>query len=178
MDIPQGVTVIRGPAMDVARYAARDMARTGRFVRRAAIEYELQIEGYAPQEQVIVREGDVSPPRGAIDPPLPDPFANRAADDVSWRLAQEADSAEGYKTYLNGFPDGAHVNAARRRISALTSEPFYRERRAEEDLELDRDARRAIQRDLTILGHDTRGIDGVFGNGTRGPSGAGRKRPA
>lgn len=168
LDIPQGVTVIRGPAMDVARYAARDMARTGRFVRRAAIEYELQIEGYAPQEQVIVREGDVSPPRGAIDPPLPDPFANRAADDVSWRLAQEADSAEGYKTYLNGFPDGAHVNAARQRISALTSEPFYRERRAEEDLELDRDARRAIQRDLTILGHDTRGIDGVFGNGTRG----------
>ncbi|WP_417206208.1 peptidoglycan-binding protein [Antarctobacter sp.] len=168
LDIPHGVTVIRGPAMDVARYAARDMARTGRFVRRAAIEYELQIEGYAPQGQVIVRAGDVAPPRGAIDPPLPDPFANRAADDVAWRLAQEADSAEGYQTYLDGFPGGVHVNAARQRLSALNAEPFYRERRAEEDLELDRNDRRAIQRALTILGHDTRGIDGVFGDGTRG----------
>ncbi|WP_323766499.1 peptidoglycan-binding protein [Antarctobacter sp.] len=168
LDIPHGVTVIRGPAVDVARYAARDMARTGRFVRRAAIEYELQIEGYAPQGQVIVRAGDVTPPRGAIDPPLPDPFANRAADDVAWRLAQEADSAEGYQTYLDGFPGGVHVNAARQRLSALNAEPFYRERRAEEDLELDRNDRRAIQRALTILGHDTRGIDGVFGDGTRG----------
>lgn len=168
LDIPQGVTVIRGPAVDVARYAARDMARTGRFVRRAAIEYELEIAGYAPQEQVIVRAEDVRPPRGAIDPPLPDPFANRAADDVAWRLAQEADSAEGYKTYLDGFPEGLHVNAARQRLSALNAEPFYRERRAEEDLDLDRNERRAVQRALTILGHDTRGIDGVFGNGTRG----------
>lgn len=168
LDIPQGVTVIRGPAVDVARYAARDLARTGRFVRRAAIEYELEIEGFAPRNHVIVRSEDVTLPRGAVEPPLPDPLANRAADNVAWRLAQEADSAEAYQTYLDGFPDGAHVNAARQRLNTLNAEPFYQERRAEEELELDRNARRAIQRALTILGYDTRGIDGVFGNGTRG----------
>ncbi|SMX38336.1 peptidoglycan-binding domain-containing protein [Maliponia aquimaris] len=168
LDIPQGVTVLRGPAVDVARYAVRDMARTGRFVRRAAIEYELTVEGYAPPTQVIVRAEDVAPPAGAAEPPLPDPVASRASDDAAWRLAQQADSADGYRTYLDGFPDGAHVNAARQRLSALDSEPFYAERRAEEALELDRDQRRAIQRALTILGFDTRGIDGVFGNGTRG----------
>jgi len=105
-DIPQGLTVIRGPAVDVARYAARDMARTGRFVLRAAIEYELDVEGYAPHTQVIVREEDVAPPRGAIEPPLNDPGAVQASDEAAWRLAQEADSPAGYQTYLDGFPEG------------------------------------------------------------------------
>ncbi len=35
-------------------------------------------------------------------------------------------------------------------------------------LGLNQSERRAIQRDLTALGYDTRGIDGLFGNGTRG----------
>jgi peptidoglycan hydrolase-like protein with peptidoglycan-binding domain len=167
LDIPQGVTVVRGPAVDVARYAARDMARTGRFVLRAAIEYELTVEGYAPATQVVVLPDDVVPPRGANEPPLPDPAAAQASDEAAWRLAQQADTAEGYRIYLDGFPDGAFVNAASQRLNAINGEPFYRERRAEEALDLDRDERRAIQRALTILGYDTRGIDGIFGNGSR-----------
>ena len=125
LDIPQGVTVIRGPAVDVARYAVRDMARTGRFVLRAALEYDLQVDGYAPHTQMIVAPEDVAPPRGAIEPPRPDPVASRTADDAAWRLAQQADSAEGYRTYLDGFPDGQHVNAARQRLTAIADEPFY-----------------------------------------------------
>lgn len=39
--------------------------------------------------------------------------------------------------------------------------------RIEAALNLSRDARRAIQADLTILGFNTRGVDGIFGNGTR-----------
>jgi len=38
---------------------------------------------------------------------------------------------------------------------------------AEAALGLSREARRAVQRDLEILGHDPRGIDGIFGRGTR-----------
>ena len=37
----------------------------------------------------------------------------------------------------------------------------------EEQLGLDRGQRRSIQQDLTAIGYDTRGIDGVFGNATR-----------
>ena len=37
----------------------------------------------------------------------------------------------------------------------------------ENRLGLDRNERRGIQQDLTYLGYDTRGVDGVFGNGTR-----------
>ncbi len=169
LDIPQGVTVIRGPAVDVARYAARDMARTGRFVLRAALDYELEVEGYAPHTQVIVRAEDVTGPPEPSEPSRPDPSAfTRAADDAAWRLAQEADSPDGYRAYLDGFPGGQHANAARQRLNALNSEPFYQERRAEEALELTREQRRGIQRALSILGYDTRGIDGIFGDGTRG----------
>lgn len=39
--------------------------------------------------------------------------------------------------------------------------------RIEAGLGLDRAARREIQRDLALLGHDPRGIDGIFGRGTR-----------
>ena len=43
-----------------------------------------------------------------------------------------------------------------------------REARAAEDaLTLSRDDRRAIQRALSLLGHDPKGIDGVFGSGSR-----------
>ena len=168
LEIPQGVTVIRGPAVDIARYAARDMARTGRFVLRAAIEYELSIEGYAPATQVIVQEEDVAPPRGAVEPPLQDPSTTRLADEAAWKLAQQADTSEGYRTYMDGFPDGAFVMAARQRLNAIDGEPFYAERKVEEALDLDRDDRRAIQRALTILGYDTRGIDGILGDGSRG----------
>jgi peptidoglycan hydrolase-like protein with peptidoglycan-binding domain len=38
---------------------------------------------------------------------------------------------------------------------------------AEAALGLSREARRAVQRDLELLGYDPRGIDGVFGRGTR-----------
>jgi peptidoglycan hydrolase-like protein with peptidoglycan-binding domain len=38
---------------------------------------------------------------------------------------------------------------------------------AEAALGLTRDARRSVQRDLELLGYDPRGIDGIFGRGTR-----------
>lgn len=193
LDIPQGVTVLRGPAADVARYAARDLARAGRILPRAAEEYALTLEGYAPQDLVIVQPAETAEAEGATEPPLPDPEAPEAAepeqepvaaapepepepeepaidpeDQLAWNLAQGADTQEGYEAYLSRFPEGAFSNAARQRLKAIEDEPFYQQRRAEEQLELDREARQSVQRDLTMLGFDTRGIDGIFGPGTRG----------
>lgn len=51
-------------------------------------------------------------------------------------------------------------------VEALT--PEERGARQEAALGLDRDDRRRVQRSLALLGHDPRGIDGVFGPGTRG----------
>ncbi|MFW2543015.1 peptidoglycan-binding protein [Primorskyibacter sp. 2E107] len=168
LSAPQGVTVIRGLAPDVAAYAARDLTRPDVRLADVAARYELAVEGFTPPWQVVLREQDID--RTVAETPVAAESDSRAqqADDTAWRLAQQADSAEGYRTYLDGFSDGRHAAAARQRLSAIEAEPAYVERRREEALNLSRDARREIQRDLSILGYNTRGIDGIFGPGTRG----------
>ncbi|KUF12752.1 peptidoglycan-binding domain-containing protein [Pseudoponticoccus marisrubri] len=177
LQIPQGVTVLRGPATDVARFASRELVQEGQSLLEAAEQYELSVAGFTPRDLVVVAapeaeaEPDSDTAAPAPDPqpePEPEPEIDTAADETAWRLAQQADSAEGYRTYLDGFPEGLHAAAARQRLKAIEEEPYYAERRAEEAMELSRDARREIQRDLSILGYDTRGIDGIFGPGTRG----------
>lgn len=46
--------------------------------------------------------------------------------------------------------------------------PLASAAQAEADLRLSRDQRRAVQAGLTRRGFDTRGVDGIFGRGTRG----------
>jgi peptidoglycan hydrolase-like protein with peptidoglycan-binding domain len=88
-------------------------------------------------------------------------------EQTRWAVAQELDTADGYQLYLRRYPDGAHAAEARARIEFLRGAPERRAEQAEADLNLTRDQRREIQRDLSILGYDTRGIDGIFGRGTR-----------
>ncbi len=184
-DIPQGVSVVRGPAPDIAAYTLREMTRVGARLDSGTRRFELDVSGYNPAGHVVIGRADAQLAEGDGDGDggggrgngggvelggvtiVTDAEAARAADDAAWRLAQQADSAEGYRTYLSGFPDGVRASAAKQRLAAIQGEPFYRERRAEEALQLSRQARREIQRDLNILGFNTRGIDGIFGPGTR-----------
>lgn len=168
LDIPQGVTVIRGPGQDVARFAARELAVPGRDLIAAAGEYALEMSGYLPAGHVAVRPGDVRPRTGGGTDLGSGPSAPvEAADHRAWEVAQEGDSKESYQAYLNVYPRGLHAAQARQRLAAIEAEPYYAERRAEEALNLTRDQRRQIQQDLTLLGFSTRGIDGIFGAGTR-----------
>ncbi|NBB98437.1 MAG: hypothetical protein GVY34_09765 [Alphaproteobacteria bacterium] len=98
-------------------------------------------------------------------PFLPAGFAPVAqADRDAWQVAETEDTEDAYRTYLGQYPNGLNAQEARQRIEALRNSP----ERIEQDLALGRDERRAIQRDLTTLGFNTRGIDGLFGPGTRG----------
>jgi len=74
---------------------------------------------------------------------------------------------EGYRRYIRAYPDGRFVDLAEERIRAILDEPNRDARLAEEALSLSVSARRAVQGDLTVLGYNTRGIDGIFGPGTR-----------
>ncbi|MCT4610902.1 MAG: peptidoglycan-binding protein [Pelagimonas sp.] len=159
--LPEGVAVVRGPASDVARFVARDLL-SDIPLNKAAAKYELALTGSVPADMVVMRTEDLQN--------LPDPSTldiDPGPDNDAWAQAQAGDSLDSYQAYLDIFPEGLHAGAAQQRVSAIKSEPFYQERRVEEALNLTRDARREIQRDLTILGHDTRGIDGIFGKGTR-----------
>lgn len=97
--------------------------------------------------------------------PSPDELT---AEAVSWDEATAADTAESYRRYIAQFPQGRFVAEAETRIAAILAEPNRAARLAEETLELSRADRRAIQADLTLLEYNTRGVDGIFGSGTRG----------
>jgi peptidoglycan hydrolase-like protein with peptidoglycan-binding domain len=163
-NIPQGVTVAIGPAGDAARFVSRLSVATGEDVLPLARAEGLSLTGFVPRSLPLFVGTDVTLPQ--ITPDVPN---DRSVEDATaWDRAVAADTEAGYDTYLAAFPEGRFAGEARQRLATIRSEPFYREKQVEADLALSRDARREIQRDLSLLGYNTRGIDGIFGRGTRG----------
>lgn len=85
-----------------------------------------------------------------------------------WQAIRDVDTIEGYRLYLKAYPDAANREVAEQRITFLQGEPERLAREAEDKLNLSRDAKKGIQRDLRLLGYYKRGIDGQFGRGSRG----------
>ncbi len=148
VDVPQGVTLVSGPADQLDAFL-RGAARPGTILRTAAAQgRSLRLQGFdAPYL-----------------PFLPDGHAPaRDGDDRAFAHAQAQGTEDALRRYLEDFPAGAHAEAARAALAALEMTP----ERVEEALAFSRDERRAIQRELTLLGFDPRGIDGIFGPATR-----------
>ena len=138
--IPAGRELI--PAAEVERQDRR------RAARRAERERERRAEREGEGREA--REGDV-------------PSADREA----WEAARSRDAERAYVGYLDRFPDGAFAEEAAQRLDAVRRDPERRARQGEDELNLGREDRRRIQTALSVLGHDPRGIDGIFGPGTR-----------
>lgn len=145
---PRNVAVVRGAPTALAGLA-RDLTAPGTTLAELVDRSRaLAAEGYVP----------------ALTPFLPEGFEPvLRADRAAWAEAREADTEAAYHAYLDAFPQGLSVADAEEALERLAATP----ERIEEALGLTRDERRAIQSDLTILGFDTRGIDGIFGPGTR-----------
>lgn len=158
LNIPQGVTVLLGEPRRVADFAEDHLARPGRPFIGAARQGRLTVMGYAPDTLVFL-DGQTPPPQTAD---------NRLTDIRDWRAASSTNTVEAYEGYIDAHPSGEFVDMAEGRIAALVDTPEARAERTEQALDLNRDARRSIQRDLSLLGFNTRGIDGIFGRGTRG----------
>ncbi len=159
--IPQGVTVISGPIRATTAFARGELVDEGADLVEAALDRDLTLAGYLPARLVLV-PGEVEAAQPAA-PAGPDP----AADARGWQVAQRADNAAGYRAYLEAFPNGRNVSEAQDRLEAILAEPNRADRLAEEGLNLTRAERRQIQENLTVLDFNTRGIDGIFGPGTR-----------
>ncbi|SLN36328.1 peptidoglycan-binding domain-containing protein [Pseudooctadecabacter jejudonensis] len=167
-DIPQGVTVIStdpGTAADtLSGLLTTPEAVIG---ARLASNRELDVSGYLPMDwtlmpsEVIVDEAEVAPPAGPTEDDL-------TAEAELWDQATAADTVEAYRTYIARYPEGRFVEDAEAQIAAIRSEPNRDARLTEEALNLSRDQRRDIQSDLTLLNYNTRGVDGIFGPGSRG----------
>jgi peptidoglycan hydrolase-like protein with peptidoglycan-binding domain len=163
LTVPQGVTVARGPVPQLAAFL-RDAARPGTNLSRAAQSHRnLRLDGFVPPYLTFLPA-----PAQASRPTQP----SVDADQRAWSEAQETNTLAAYRTYLDEFPNGRFAAQARAAVARLDNSPEQIESR----LNLSRDERRAIQRHLALLGFDPRGVDGIFGAGTRGAIGSWQAR--
>lgn len=136
-----------------------------------------------------------SPPRRpvVVDPatgqPL-EPGRVLEGEAEAWVIAAARHSIASYREFLDAFPSGRYADVARTRLGQLggtvapvvtpapidprPAPPIVQKppavdsaRLAELRLNLSRGERVEVQRQLTRSGYDTRGIDGIFGSGTR-----------
>ncbi|MBT8459089.1 MAG: peptidoglycan-binding protein [Boseongicola sp.] len=162
IELPQGTTLLTGPPRAIAQ-AVQRIARPGENLANLQNSRSVELGGFVMQGLAFIEEPTVTTPTA----PTSQSTTDRRADILAWRRADAADTIEAYESYINAFPDGQFTAMAEGRIEAMTDTPEARAERAEKALELNRDQRREIQRDLTLLEFNTRGIDGIFGRGTR-----------
>ena len=176
---PDGVMIVSAAAP--GRAVRRSRWRDSRFARLIVDQFL--------QPGVAVREvaGSVSDPTFVtgeidgdfmlVDPPKPadDPGGLDAEVEITfWRTAERSGRREDYEAYLRRFPEGFFVELARQRLGVRddgTREPDVPEVdpnvEAENALNLSRIRKRRVQEFLQALGFDPRGVDGIFGRGTR-----------
>ncbi|MEE4120663.1 MAG: peptidoglycan-binding domain-containing protein [Paracoccaceae bacterium] len=163
-DIPQGVTVLHGDLRDVTAALARRALRPGVDVAEAVGRQSgVAALGFLPQRHAL------RPERAAAAAPAaePEPERDNAGERGALAHAEEADTRAAWRAYLDAYPDGAGAEAARAAIARIEADPERRAAEAEAALDLDRQRRRQVQSQLAILGHEPRGVDGVFGPNTR-----------
>ena len=166
----QGFVLIGGGAAVANRFAREVLAEPGAsFGVMDARRLRLAISGlsdppmtFIPGDRTLLDASEVDRQGGA-----------RGEDDAAraereyWRLIRGLDSERAYAAYLDRFPHGSHAEQASRRLDSLRRDPQRRMRAGEDALDLGREDRRRVQTALSMLGFDPRGIDGVFGPGTR-----------
>lgn len=165
LDIPQGVTVVTGRGGDAGRLVRQVLSQPGVDVIEAVAEDpRLALQGYAPRSLVLTRNRDM---RTGPQIGFGNSNAQRQAERDLWIATEDADTAEAYQRYLNTYPQGTYATEARRALQDLRNDPNRQARLREEALNLTRSQRRGIQADLNVLTYNTRGVDGIFGPGTR-----------
>lgn len=150
---PEGVTVISGTIPDILEFAEETLVMRG-----------LSLPEMLEDAPALEAQGTLSPATSFLPAEDVDRAERAAAAELAvWRSAQDSDAISAYEAYLTSYPDGTFVDQAQAAIDALAQDP----ERIETALELDRSARRELQDQLNVLGYDTRGVDGIFGPGSR-----------
>ena len=151
---PRGVGVVTGAPRDVAGFVRDVLAVPGARIADGAAERGLRVRGDLRDASFLRGRAPA-----ALTAPTP--------DEAAWREARAGDTIASYVDYLDRYPRGRYAADAAARLETLRRGARSPAQRTEDALALGRDARRAIQRDLTVLGYDTNGIDGIFGPGSR-----------
>ncbi len=153
----KSVTYVSGPSRGLAR-ALRDSLLNSQmtFAEAAAVApRNVQYTGFlSDQVGLMTVAGGATSNEDAIE-------------EGFWRAVEALDSVEAMELYIREYPQGTRIKEAQDRIVFLKDEPLRQAQLAEDAINLNRAGRRAIQRNLTLLGFNPRGIDGVFGRGSR-----------
>lgn len=159
LDIPQGVTVIRGEAAQIAAFAERDLVQRGQSLAAlVSARPDLIADGFL---------SDLVPFLPAEPGQASNTTVAAAAERSFWEATKSLATPEAYEAYLKRYPGGLFSTVALAEVTRARSEPGRDARLAEEALVLSRDQRRELQRALSLIGFNTKGIDGIFGAGTR-----------
>ncbi len=153
VDVPQGVTLVTGTPRAVTDFVAEVV-----LAPRPVLEGVRAFDGAVAVEGYVAR---LHPFLGSAQSP------EAAREDGFWAAVQALGTREAVDAYLDQYPRGQYRDAARALQEDIQQRPQREAEAAEAALSLDRNERRAIQRALVLLGYDTRGIDGIFGRGTR-----------
>ena len=163
MTAPQGVTILRGTPADVAAFMTDDLpAARADLAKLVADNGTLTVQGFLPQGLIFMPAIATEAP--VIAPPV---VVDTTAETALWEGAVALDTVPAYRDYLRRYPTGQFAGLAETAIADIIGEPNRADRLAEDALALTRDQRRNIQRNLSLLDFNPRGIDGIFGPGTR-----------
>ncbi|TNF22340.1 MAG: outer membrane protein assembly factor BamD [Rhodobacteraceae bacterium] len=164
LNLPQGVTLASGTPEWLRHAIFAGLLREGKSLNQALSQ--LAARGFL-SDSVGFTEGLITgvPSQPPVDT---EAITRDALDEGFWTAIRAIDTVEALDLYLERYPRGRFADDARARIAALEADKTNRWEAEETALNLTRDERRAIQRDLTLLGFNTRGVDGIFGPGTRG----------
>ncbi|MEL6477820.1 MAG: peptidoglycan-binding protein [Pseudomonadota bacterium] len=103
-----------------------------------------------------------------VTPPAPETVSISAQiEQAFWDAATATGRKEDYEAYLTRYPEGTHAAAARKKLGMAAAGAPDPAAKAEKALRLTRSERRQVQESLALLGHDPKGIDGIFGPVTR-----------
>ena len=171
LNVPQGVTVVQGEATDIADFAGSLAVKRGvGLPAMLAQAPDLMATGFLvdmPFRPVGTATTPTVTPPIATPPKPAQTDAERAEEDRILAEAKRQGTIAAYEAYLASYPAGRHAAVARAEITRLRADPLVQAKIAEDTLGLNRDQRRAIQRQLSLLGIDPKGVDGVFGPGSR-----------
>lgn len=167
LDIPQGVTVVSGPMADLVPLLADGFLDPENSILEAIQDASprIKVDGFLPQSMAFVS----GTPEILAPEPLP---SLDDADQTYWHAVQAIGTIEALQSYVERYPQGQFASQAKQMITTLVARPETQAQAVEADLKLNRDQRRQIQRNLSILGFNPRGIDGLFGRGSRAAIGA------
>ena len=154
---PQGITLAQSDVGAVRDVVERFM-EPGRSFAEAASDVPdgVQVTGFLPTSQAFTPE-----PSSPLQSPA------YVAELAYWEAVRDIGTIEAVDAYLNRYPRGQFAGVARAMKNDILNDSLRQAQNAELALNLTQEQRMEIQRQLTLLGYDPRGIDGVFGRGTR-----------